>query len=560
MRRLRREAWQYAVLLILLLALATLSVNSLIAYLQEQVPDGVRDVVTVSIWSMTLGFMLIAGAFGLWAIQFSMSREARRRVAQVLEELDFITDGLLAVDRRGRIIGSNPAVDALTADEITHGMTIQQGFSCLTDVDIESLLREVEPHEVQRSLDHDGGQRIYRFRSLPAEDFRLIQISDVTSINRSQMRNRQAARLQLIGQISNGVANDLNTILCSIEGHAALLKHLALNLPDLQVSLAEIVQNTRQGIALAGHIMEFGHLVTDGQPTEQLSEHVEIAVDLLRSTLPDGWDVTVTTEPSLPPVPLTGIQVEQTVQTLGLLATDALSKPGRLSVAAARPSSDEMFSVDSRYAVVLVLCVFDPDVTEKISDATAQVRPSEDAGALESILKSMIGSAGGVLERSTSPLGWPIYRVALPFAMAGEASDVDADLPEALMSYMSSWTVLLARPTRDHAQLARRLTDLNVQVERADDIVSTLARVEEGENIDVMVIDARLFGDQAAGLLRAIVKLCPSAGIVVLSVDARPYGGVLAAEVVCEAPDASANRIFRAMIASRSLGMRRVQA
>jgi signal transduction histidine kinase len=548
------------VLLILLLALAALTVHSLIAYLQEQVPDGVRDGVTVSIWSMTLGFMLIAGAFGLWAIQFSMSREARRRVAQVLGELDFMTDGLLAVDRRGRITGSSPSAISLASGELTPRMTMHEGYPCLTDSDMEALLRNDEPQEVQRTLDHDGSPRSYRFRSHPSEDFRLVQISDVTSINRQQLRNRQSARLQLIGQIANGVANDLNTILASIEGHTSLLNHLAPDLPELKSSLAEIVQHTRQGVALAGHIMEFGRLATDGQPTDQLSEHVEIAADLLRSTLPDGWDVVVTTDPSLSPVPLTGIQVEQTVQTLGLLAADALDKPGRITVAAARPSSAQMFSVESRFAVVIVISVIDPDATEEISDATVQESPSEEAGALESILQSMIGSANGSLERLTSPHGRPIYRVALPFAMTGEASNVDDELPEALMSYMSSWTVLLARPTRDRTHLAKRLSEMNVEVEQADDIVSTLARVEEGENIDVMVVDSRLFGDQAAGLLRAIVKLCPSAGIVVLSADPRPYDGSLATEVVTEAPNATVNRIFRSMIAAKSLGMRRMQA
>ena len=559
MELLRKEAWQYAILLILLLAIAALAVHTTIAYLQEQVPDNVRSAMTLAVWALTLGFMLIAGAFGLWAIQFSTRSQAQRSVSRFAEELHFIRDGLVTLDRRGRVTGANPSARSLSATETTSKPPLRDAFPVLSENDVQDLLNPNEPAEVQRDMTANGESRLFRFRSQPSHELHLVLISDITAINRQQLRTRRIARLQLIGQIATGAANDLNTLLCSIEGHASLLEHLAADIPDFKASLTEITHETRQGIALAGHLMEFGRLATDGTPTEQPSYNVALAAESLRATLPEGWDVQTTLTDDLPPVPLTAMQLEQTVLNLGLLAADSLSKPGRVWITAARPGASHMLNVDPDFAAVILISVLDPDVTEELTETPTLDHDSDEAGALQSILNSMIGSAGGKLERLSSARGWTIYRIALPHAVLSSDTEIDADLPAALQSYMSNWRVLIARQTRDHVHLARHLEKMDVHVEQADEIVTALARVEEAKQLDVMIFDARLFGDQAAGLLRAIVKLRPTAGIVVLTTETRPFEGSLAGDVICESSDASANRILRAMITARSLGMRRKQ-
>ena len=84
---------------------------------------------------------------------------------------------------------------------------------------------------MERESEQSTGNKTFRFRSQPSSELhslglRLIQISDVTLIRKQQQRQRQFARLQLVGNIAHGVAHDFNNILCSIAGYASLLGHL----------------------------------------------------------------------------------------------------------------------------------------------------------------------------------------------------------------------------------------------------------------------------------------------------------------------------------------------
>jgi len=51
-------------------------------------------------------------------IQFSAGR-GRRRVSRFVDAMDYLHDGLLATDRKGRITGSNPAARNIAGTDIT---------------------------------------------------------------------------------------------------------------------------------------------------------------------------------------------------------------------------------------------------------------------------------------------------------------------------------------------------------------------------------------------------------------------------------------------------------
>ena len=66
MRLFQKETWSYAVLLVVLFSIAAVAVWRTIEYLQALMPPDHYNIVAVVIWSLTMGFMLIAAAFGLW--------------------------------------------------------------------------------------------------------------------------------------------------------------------------------------------------------------------------------------------------------------------------------------------------------------------------------------------------------------------------------------------------------------------------------------------------------------------------------------------------------------
>ena len=108
MQLLPKEGWRYAALLVLLFAIAAVAVREVLRYIEPMVPEQEFLVASAVIASLMLGFMLIAGAFGLWAIRFSAEAESTRRIGGLVDRMDYIRDGVVAIDRHGVITGLNP--------------------------------------------------------------------------------------------------------------------------------------------------------------------------------------------------------------------------------------------------------------------------------------------------------------------------------------------------------------------------------------------------------------------------------------------------------------------
>ena len=100
MRFIRKEAWGYAVLLIVLCATASVAAWQTISFLHGRLSESQFNIAAAAVWLQTLGFMLIAGAFGLWAVQFAGEAESRRRIALLVTAMDYIRDGLIEREER----------------------------------------------------------------------------------------------------------------------------------------------------------------------------------------------------------------------------------------------------------------------------------------------------------------------------------------------------------------------------------------------------------------------------------------------------------------------------
>ncbi|MFC1496936.1 hypothetical protein ACFLS1_00495 [Verrucomicrobiota bacterium] len=559
MRFFRTEVWSYAVLLIILFSIATLAVWHILGYLEEQIliPREFR-VVTILMWTLTLGFMMIAGAFGLWAIQFAGEAEARRRIGRFVDAMDYISDGLLATDAKGHIRGSNPASKEITGAKLEKSELIKNVFHCLSNEDVKLLLNKKEPYEVERKFTRNDITRALRFRSQPSEDLMLIMISDVSKMETQRFRSRQRARLQLIGQIARGVVNDFDTLLNSISNHASLLSRTGKNSPDAMKSVQAITQGTEKGITLARNLLALAETGTTGQSTEMIHVHINAAVDILRNTLSADWKVRQSITDQLPAVALSGIQIEQVVINLGLLASDALKTPGTINITAAKTKTDnQLLNVSEDYAGVIIVSAGD-DTTDTTFDIPTLTKDSpRTSGVIQSVIRSMLMESGGDLDCLTTPDKSPLYRVLLPHELTVSTKEDTGELPSELKTYIASWKVLLAQPQMGKDLLYKRLMEVKTNVTRANSITTVLANMEENKDIDAMILDEYLLEHETKGLLKAILRLCPTAGIVVLCEDPNSAPEELTNNVIFESNRSNPDKILASMIESKTLTARR---
>ena len=551
-----RGTWRYAVLILLLLLLAAFAALSTLTSIEKFLLNDARSatpealhsylgIITLTILALTMGFLFLAGAMGVWAIRSTAQVESRRRVGRFVDAMEYLSDGLLAVDRRGRITGANPAARRFAGGETGPGARLRDLFPILTAEQEALLLGGREPQEVDCLQPEPAGLRALRFRSQPSEDIQLILVSDVTQRKTEEMRSRQMATLQLIGRIARGVAHDFNNILCAISGHAELAGRGPLT-DDQRSSLQAIAHESQRGASLAAQVLRLSQAEARGQPCPRPTEQIHRTMELLKVGLSSRWQLAEDIQDELGPTHLTGHQVEQILLSLSLLAADELGRAGHLLVRARAPGTgDPLFDVGHRYAGAVWIAA-----SEVADGAAAPMKSTPmEAGVVVSVVRSLLAEAGGRLDILEQD-GQHGYRLCLPGLPVAEKNLTQGLLTEEQARLVASWRVLLAgaSPTAGE-DWARWLRDLNADVRVAADIVTALHAVEAPGELHVLVLDRRLLGEEAAALVRAIRKLRPRSGLVLLTDDQAAWDPALGIEVIRD-PAPGAETLLRAMLRS----------
>jgi len=553
LRFIRKEAWGYAVLLIVLCATASVAAWQTISFLHGRLSESQFNIAAAAVWLQTLGFMLIAGAFGLWAVQFAGEAESRRRIALLVTAMDYIRDGLIALDRRGRITGANPAAAALAGAEQIEKRRLREVFPALSEEDAAQLSRRDEPTEIERRALRNRRVRTLRFRSQPSRGASLVLISDVTAMHEQRTRHRQSAQLQLIGEMARGVANDFNDLLCSVSGHAALIGRLLPAEPEAAHSARAISTASEKGIVLAGHLLELARALPAEDSARSPVPHVRAAVETVTNMLSEQWSIQADID-DFPATALSGPQLEQIVVNLSLLAADSLPQPGVLTIRGGRPDSHP--SLQTRGPAACVIRIAATPYASPPAPAPAAARGAAP-GVIESVIRSVVEEVGGVVETQAGEQGGRTCLLQVPPAQGAAQQSDRADLPLEIAAYVNGWSVMLGAAAGDWKPLHKRLQEVGANVRRSPDVVSLLASLEQEQRFDALIVDRNLLGPDPGALLRAILKLHPESGLLVLAEQPDAIPPAVAKDVAVERGGTDANRIILSMIEARSLAVHR---
>jgi signal transduction histidine kinase len=557
MKGFLRETHKYAILLIVLLAIASIAVWQTLSYLQERLATPEFSIVGSLVWILTLGFMLIAGAFGLVATRSSAQREGRRRVGQLVDAMDYIHDGLMVVDRTGRVTGSNPAIRKITSLPNDELMELQRAFPCLSESDVAQLVQAREPVEIERPHACPGLACVLRFRAQPSGDMVLVLISDVTAQNAKRRQNRQVARLQLIGQIARGVAHDFNNILCVISGNASLLQRMTSGSPAATAFLDAISQSVERGSAMATHLVELARAVTGASDGTAEHESLRSAVVALENSLPPEWSVESTIE-KMDPAALSEVQVEQVVLNIGLHAAEGLAAPGVLHVYSGPPSkAHSALSAGAKHCGVVLIST--SSISQMLqSGVVLQQREVSESGVILSVVSTLVEEVGGTLDLLTAPGGILVYRVLLPrVTEKAAAQGSSVDIPKEQSAQVVGWKILHARAPGRASRVDPLLDRLNLEMRRVESVADMVATITGPVAFQVLLIDKALLEREGHGILCAVLRLVPATGVVVLGEGGSAILGELAKDVLAVQKPSDFKALMNAILEARSLALQR---
>ena len=510
-------SWQYALLLIILFAIVSVAVAGLLEFSRDHITEDIFKPFAFSIWAITLALMFIGGAFGLYTVRYSVVLEGQKRVGRFVQAMDYFQDGLLLLDLSEKILAKNPAAETYFEKQpVLEDLYLKDIFPSLTEEHLAVLFNQEAVGEVELKVSSsEKSAQYYRLRSQINEQLQLIIISDITESNKKRMLSRQVAELSLISQISQGVANDLNTLLCDIAVHTSLLGKLCPEVPEREESVKAIENSVNRGIILSDQLLKISEANHNIQNATTASEYLDFVVGTLKNSLSDDWNISVHNSVKNLSITIDRLQLERIIINLALLLVDTLVEPGALKI-----SVNELDD-KSTYAMEILLDVAPKSDSSEEDLLINQASIFRAPGAMESVITMLLQNINGKLDKFTSTMN-SSYKILLPGISRGELFLQRKDISEngedsrTLHSFFETKRILLY-VTEGEKEIGRVLAGYGADVQKAEDIVNVLSSLEQKDQHDCLIINEELIERAGQGLLMAIRRLHTALPIIVIS-------------------------------------------
>ena len=339
---------------------------------------------------------------------------------------------------------------------------------------------------------------------------------EVEARQQAQNRLAQAQRLEALGQLSAGIAHDFNNVLQAITGSLALVQRRAGD--------AEVV---RQLAAMAGDAAARGGVIT----TRLLSFARQGALkplpvqpapllfglnDMLEHMLGPSVRLEVDAAQTLPALLADKAQLEAVLVSLALNARDAMPSGGALTLGAYQDEMGETGLIGGavetpaglrpgtyvRIAMADTGTGMNPDVLARASEPFFTTKPvGQGTGLGLAMARGFAEQSGGAFLLSSVAGEGTTVSLWLPLAGAVEEPVVHGCDVLPAPSSSPRRVLLVDDDALVREVLAGQLEDLGYRVALAQSGAVALARLDSGEDIDLMITDYAMPGMNGAVLL-----------------------------------------------------------
>ena len=310
---------------------------------------------------------------------------------------------------------------------------------------------------------------------------------DVTDWKRAETQLRQAQKMEAIGQLTGGIAHDLNNLLTVILANLERAEMVRGDAGRLARAIAGAQRGADRAAALTSQLLSFSrrqplapHAVDVGRLLARLS-------DLLRRTLGEAIEIETATSGELWPAFCDPGQLESALVNLAVNARDAMRARGRLTIEADNSLLDEDYArthaevKPGEYVMLAVTdtgCGMTPDIVERAFEPFFTTKPEGKGTGLG--LSQVFGFAkqsNGHVRLYSEPDQGTTVRLYLPRAPAGAVPA--AGRPPTALVPTGSETILVVEDDHDvRTTVAGMLDDLGYTVIEAADPDEALRALE----------------------------------------------------------------------------------
>jgi PAS domain S-box-containing protein len=321
----------------------------------------------------------------------------------------------------------------------------------------------------------------------------------------SEEKLRQSQKMEAVGQLAGGVAHDFNNLMTAVLGYTELiLAREEIAGSDIQDDLLEIKRAAERASSLTGQILAFSRRQVLRPEVVQLNEIVLGMEPLLRRTLGEDVDLSLSLAPDLMNTQVDPHQIEQVLVNLALNSRDAMPSGGSLTVETGNVKLEPSYclthpGVEPGYYVMLAVSdsglgmdeeteshVFEPFFTTK--------EVGKGTGLGLSIVYGIVAQSGGCISVHSELGKGTTFEVYLCATGAGAGQ---ATAPPAQGATRGgSETILLVEDEVSVRELAFRvLSRAGYRVVQAGSMRGVDAALEQAEGtLDLLLTDVVLPG------------------------------------------------------------------
>ncbi|MGI9605953.1 MAG: response regulator [Acidimicrobiales bacterium] len=155
---------------------------------------------------------------------------------------------------------------------------------------------------------------------------------DVTERRAAEEQLHHGQKMDALGQLTGGVAHDVNNILAVIMGNADVLARLLADDEDLLRHANQVVRAAARGGELTQRLLAFSRRQPLRSRTIDLAELVDGMIDMLTRALGETIELKATAQPDLWPIVADSSQTENAILNVALNARDAMPDGGTVEI------------------------------------------------------------------------------------------------------------------------------------------------------------------------------------------------------------------------------------
>lgn len=329
-------------------------------------------------------------------------------------------------------------------------------------------------------------------------------LRDLTSRQKIEEELRQSQKMEAVGQLTGGIAHDVNNMLMVI---IANLELLASELTDLdQRELANEAYGAAQdGANLAAQLLAFGRRQPlNPEPTE-ISSLIGSFAGPLRRTLGETIELNIIAPNTANPTVVDATQLQNALLNLAINAREAMSHAGRLIIEVSSVRLDADYAQvypEVRTGRYILIAVSDsgagmsPEVRRRAFEPFFTTKPpGTGAGLGLSMVHGFVKQSGGHIQLYSEPGLGTSVRIYLPVAHANQAETAMAADEQLPALRTGSETILLVEDDpRLRRVLSRRLRGLGYQIFEAENSGAAMAHLAAQPEIALVFTDMMMPG------------------------------------------------------------------